>query len=218
MLITTSSPNYDVLLSRTAPVLTVEDAITTILALQDELDRLQNAVGLAAPQIGISKSVAIVRHAGVCINLINPSIIGGDRPFINKGEGCLSLPNKKFDVERFATVRIKNYTLWPSPSGTVALNDDPNRRPLDRTNLPKGMQLVPVESVYVVENPVEDCGEIIAVAVQHEIDHLSGLLLDHNPKAQEVPSKDDPKWKVGRNDPCPCCSGQKFKKCCLPKL
>lgn len=24
-------------------------------------------------------------------------------------------------------------------------------------------------------------------------------------------------WDVGRNDPCPCGSGKKFKKCCLPK-
>lgn len=23
--------------------------------------------------------------------------------------------------------------------------------------------------------------------------------------------------KVGRNDPCPCESGKKYKKCCLPK-
>ena len=25
----------------------------------------------------------------------------------------------------------------------------------------------------------------------------------------------DPKVKIGRNDPCPCGSGKKFKKCCL---
>jgi uncharacterized protein len=26
-------------------------------------------------------------------------------------------------------------------------------------------------------------------------------------------------WRdVGRNDPCPCGSGKKFKKCCLPDL
>ena len=25
-------------------------------------------------------------------------------------------------------------------------------------------------------------------------------------------------WDVGRNDPCPCGSGMKFKKCCLPKI
>ncbi|MBC8391880.1 MAG: SEC-C domain-containing protein, partial [Deltaproteobacteria bacterium] len=24
--------------------------------------------------------------------------------------------------------------------------------------------------------------------------------------------------KVGRNDPCPCGSGKKFKKCCLKKV
>ena len=23
--------------------------------------------------------------------------------------------------------------------------------------------------------------------------------------------------KVGRNDPCPCGSGKKYKKCCMPK-
>lgn len=26
------------------------------------------------------------------------------------------------------------------------------------------------------------------------------------------------RWNVGRNDPCPCGSGKKFKKCCLPRL
>lgn len=38
---------------------------------------------------------------------------------------------------------------------------------------------------------------------------------------EEKPSKpsisDIMSWKVGRNDPCPCGSGKKFKKCCLPK-
>jgi uncharacterized protein len=33
-----------------------------------------------------------------------------------------------------------------------------------------------------------------------------------NPAAQTV-VRDQP--KVGRNDPCPCGSGKKFKKCCL---
>jgi hypothetical protein len=31
-----------------------------------------------------------------------------------------------------------------------------------------------------------------------------------------LPSKKQKKIKVGRNDPCPCGSGKKFKKCCLP--
>ena len=28
---------------------------------------------------------------------------------------------------------------------------------------------------------------------------------------------ENPKMKVGRNDPCPCGSGKKYKKCCLGK-
>lgn len=33
--------------------------------------------------------------------------------------------------------------------------------------------------------------------------------------APQKPLLDDPWTKVGRNDPCPCGSGKKFKKCCL---
>jgi peptide deformylase len=37
--------------------------------------------------------------------------------------------------------------------------------------------------------------------IQHEVDHLNGLLIiDHA--------------LVGRNSPCPCGSGKKYKKCC----
>jgi hypothetical protein len=38
---------------------------------------------------------------------------------------------------------------------------------------------------------------------------------------QEKEDEDEPEWrnqrKVGRNDPCPCGSGKKFKKCCMKK-
>lgn len=54
-----------------------------------------------------------------------------------------------------------------------------------------------------------NCEGIMAVAVQHEMDHLDGLVMA------------DREFKfvnVGRNDPCPCKSGKKFKKCCEGKL
>jgi hypothetical protein len=108
--------------------------------------------------------------------------------------------------------------LWPSPTGTVTLEDDVNKKPFDPLKPPKGFYLVPTESVYVAENPATDGGGIVAMGVQHEIDHLNGLILERNPKAVEVPSLEAPKWKVGRNDPCPCGSMKKFKKCCLSKM
>ena len=45
-----------------------------------------------------------------------------------------------------------------------------------------------------------------AVIVQHEVDHLDGILITD----RGVPEVE----KVGRNEPCPCGSGKKYKKCC----
>ena len=53
-----------------------------------------------------------------------------------------------------------------------------------------------------------------AICVQHEIDHLNGLTIhDRENKTKPMVSQK----KVGRNDPCPCGSGKKFKKCCINK-
>lgn len=46
-----------------------------------------------------------------------------------------------------------------------------------------------------------------AVVIQHEVGHMDGgLLIDHIKKPAEP----------GRNEPCHCLSGLKFKKCCAP--
>lgn len=49
-----------------------------------------------------------------------------------------------------------------------------------------------------------------SVAISHEIDHMNGaLFFDHLAKKKFDGSK------IGRNAPCPCKSGKKFKKCCM---
>ncbi len=52
-----------------------------------------------------------------------------------------------------------------------------------------------------------------AVVVQHETDHNEGVLFT------DKLIKSDPIIvnKIGRNEPCPCKSGKKYKKCCLGK-
>jgi uncharacterized protein YecA (UPF0149 family) len=48
---------------------------------------------------------------------------------------------------------------------------------------------------------------------QHEeADHVHGPHCGHGHHHVETVRRDGP--KIGRNDPCPCGSGQKFKKCC----
>lgn len=46
---------------------------------------------------------------------------------------------------------------------------------------------------------------------------LSGWACFKEEKPSKPPISDILNWKVGRNDPCPCGSGKKFKKCCLPR-
>lgn len=41
------------------------------------------------------------------------------------------------------------------------------------------------------------------------------LLKEHLDKFLKSGNYDDLKIKAGRNDPCPCGSGKKFKKCCI---
>ena len=59
-------------------------------------------------------------------------------------------------------------------------------------------------------------GEIISEEEAMEINKkFPGLAmaLRYPPTAEQTKNK-----KIGRNDPCPCLSGKKFKKCCLIEL
>jgi len=103
----------------------------------------EEGVGLAAPQIGVSKRIFVMdipvegeeNRVGV---MINPEILE-TRGTQTGSEGCLSIPGLREDVTRHAWVRVRG---------------------LDG----KG-------------NTVEfECDDLLARAVQHEVDHLDGVL------------------------------------------
>ena len=50
--------------------------------------------------------------------------------------------------------------------------------------------------------------DITCFAVQHEINHMDGISIDN------IGVELHPEVKIGRNDPCTCGSGKKYKKCC----
>ncbi|ATW24698.1 peptide deformylase [Candidatus Formimonas warabiya] len=101
--------------------------------------RAANGVGLAAPQIGISKSVVVIDVGEGLIELINPEIIAQEGEEVFCDEGCLSIPGVQGDVSRAAKVTV---TAW------------------DRTG--KTFQITGTG--------------MLAQALQHEIDHLYGIL------------------------------------------
>ncbi|MBQ3379490.1 MAG: peptide deformylase [Clostridia bacterium] len=65
----------------------------------------QNGAGLAAPQVGILKKVAIVSFDDVHIELVNPEITH-EEGAVSDMEGCLSIPNKTGYVTRPSKVRV----------------------------------------------------------------------------------------------------------------
>ena len=51
-----------------------------------------------------------------------------------------------------------------------------------------------------------------AICIQHEIDHLMGNTIhDRENKPKPIVTKKS----IGRNEPCYCGSGKKYKRCCL---
>lgn len=99
----------DVLRKKCRAVENIDDRILTLLDDMAETMYNANGVGLAAPQIGILKRIAVIDTGDGLIELINPEIIekSGSQ---TADEGCLSVPGRYGKVERpqKVTVRAKN--------------------------------------------------------------------------------------------------------------
>lgn len=83
----------------------------TKLLINDLFDTMYDAagVGLAAPQVGILKRIAVVDIGDGPIVLINPEIIEQDGEQTGE-EGCLSVPGKYGVVTRPNYVKVKTLT------------------------------------------------------------------------------------------------------------
>ena len=109
----------------------------------------RNGVGIAAPQVYISKRVIIVasrpnpRYPDApemdAVVMVNPEILEFSQATCFGDEGCLSVPNERGQVERAQVVKVRYYTLQGD----------------------------------VVETSYEG---FPARIVQHEVDHLDGVL------------------------------------------
>lgn len=101
-------------------------------------------IGIAAPQVGknIRVFLAVLNHGTdqqVTVPMVNPEIISHGSETEVAEEGCLSLPGKYGQVERFTAVSVEFFDL------------DGGRQVLDLTGLN-------------------------ARIIQHETDHLNGVL------------------------------------------
>ncbi len=75
---------------------------------------LAPGIGLAAIQVGIDQSFLVYdvsptdekRHLNL---LINPRIVEKEGEIISENEGCLSVPDYRADVKRYASILVEGY-------------------------------------------------------------------------------------------------------------
>lgn len=132
-----------VLRTKGEPVLKVTEEMRTLAADMFETMYALGGVGLAAPQIGISKRLIVLdgdteNYGQKRIVVVNPAIVEQSGT-IAAEEGCLSVPEIREVVERSARVVLTGIDL-------------------------EGEEI-----------EVKGTG-ILARAIQHEIDHIEGLL------------------------------------------
>lgn len=140
-----------VLKKKAEKVQKVDDEIRHLLDDMLETMYADAGVGLAAPQIGVSKRIVVIdvdqegdEESGEVIKgnplfLVNPSIIWHSDEKVCGEEGCLSVPKQRAEVERYAQVKV-HYTDYNGKEQEI-LGDG-----------------------------------LLAVCLQHELDHLDGIL------------------------------------------
>jgi peptide deformylase len=120
--------------------------------IEDMIDTMEKkqGIGLAAPQIGISKKIAIIKapsdsnhypetDESPLFILFNPTVKVLDEDLQGCWEGCLSVPNLKGYVERPKTIQVNYLDQFAHPQELI----------------------------------LED---FLAIVFQHELDHLEGVL------------------------------------------
>ena len=175
---------------------TVEEGMSIATELFQILNKRGDGIGLAANQVGIDANVAVVNVREPLI-LINP-VIKEQWDEVDYYEGCLSWPKKGVHTKRFKNVIVK----------TEQSESEWYFSGVETTMEGKGQWEQEGKKQEQEDRLLE------AICVQHEIDHLNGIsCIDKEVKLEPIVMDK----KVGRNDPCPCGSGKKYKKCCLRK-
>jgi peptide deformylase len=125
------------------PVTEFDGELRKLVADMFETTYAKQGIGLAAPQVGVSKRVTVIdlsmgKDPAQKLVLINPEIISRDGKLYEE-EGCLSFPEIREKVVRAARVRIRaqnEFGKWFEIDGE----------------------------------------ELLSRCMQHEIDHLDGML------------------------------------------
>jgi len=103
-------------LRRVAPRVAKIDDVTRVLCFKMiEVMNKYQGIGIAAPQVGISKRIIVVKHRDTEIVMINPEITKLSEDTQLMEEGCLSCPNTFGAVLRSNQVHVKYRNMKGKP-------------------------------------------------------------------------------------------------------
>ena len=88
-----------VLRKKSREVSGINKHILTLLDDMKETLKVEDGVGLAAPQVGVLRRIAIVNYNDQLYELINPRILSGSGEAVEE-EGCLSVVGQRGKVKR----------------------------------------------------------------------------------------------------------------------
>lgn len=136
------------------PVERIDKKLQRLLKDMAETMYAADGVGLAAPQVGVSKRVVVIDVGDGLYELINPVIVKKEGSVLGS-EGCLSVPDYEGEVERAEFVECE-------------FTDKTGQRMLLSAN------------------------GLLAICIQHELDHLDGVLFIDKAKTISPKVKENP--------------------------
>ena len=144
---------------------------------------------------GLTNSQVAVVNVREPLILINPKYVskGSEIPYY---EGCLSFKGKSVNTKRYDSVVVKteqDESSWYFSGASHPTDGQTGWEKQQRNKNDQELRLLET------------------VCVQHEIDHLNGVTIMDRQVINTITTEN----KIGRNDPCFCGSGKKYKKCCL---
>ena len=89
----------------------IDDDIRNLCQLMVEVMIRANGVGLAAPQIGISKRIFVMDADDELYIFINPELVELSEETLESSEGCLSVPGVDATVARSARAVVEGINL-----------------------------------------------------------------------------------------------------------
>lgn len=96
----------EILRKKSKKVDVINERVKTLIEDMKETMYAADGVGLAAPQVGILKRIAVVDVGEGLVTVINPEIIEKNGSCVDV-EGCLSLPGRQGEVDRPESIKVK---------------------------------------------------------------------------------------------------------------